>query len=278
VSNVRSAVGEAAARLGGDDARFDAELLLAHALGRTRAWLFAWPEFELDAGQRATFEAFVDARVAGRPIAYLTGHREFWSLDLRVDAAVLIPRTETELLVELALARMPVDAVCAVADLGTGSGAIALALARDRPLAHVFATDVSAAALQVARDNAQRLDIGNVEFGHGDWCAALGERRFDLIVSNPPYIASGDAHLLAGDLRHEPIAALASGSAGFDAIDAILAEVAAHLLPAAGLLLEHGFEQGAAVRERFAAHGFSQVHTVRDAEDRERVTSGVRPF
>lgn len=274
MSTVRQLLAAGAARLGGEDARFEAELLLAHALGRTRAWLFAWPEFEPEAEQRAGYERLLDARVRGEPIAYLTGRREFWSLDLEVTPAVLIPRAETELLVELALAHMPREREVAVADLGTGSGAIALALASERPLARVLATDASADALAVARDNARRLGIANVAFAQGDWCAALGAARFDLIVSNPPYIEAGDAHLAQGDLRFEPPAALASGADGLDAIRRISAEARAHLCGERWLLLEHGHAQGQAVRAVLLAAGYAGVATARDVEGRERVTVG----
>ncbi|MBO9663162.1 peptide chain release factor N(5)-glutamine methyltransferase [Dokdonella sp.] len=274
MSAVRQLLAAGAARLGGEDARFEAELLLAHALGRTRAWLFAWPEFEPDAEQRAGYQRLLDARVRGEPIAYLTGRREFWSLDLAVTPAVLIPRAETELLVELALARIPNQREVAVADLGTGSGSIALALASERPLARVLATDASAEALAVARDNARRLGIANVVFAQGDWCAALGEARFDLIVSNPPYIEVGDAHLAQGDLRFEPPAALASGADGLDAIRRIAAEARAHLQGDGWLLFEHGHTQGEAVRGVLLANGYGRVSTERDVEGRERVSVG----
>ena len=266
----------AAVRLNGDEARGEAEWLLAHALGRTRAWLFAWPEFEPAVEQRALFDRLVAARREGEPIAYLLGRRGFWSLDLAVTPAVLIPRPETELLVELALARIAQDADCAIADLGTGSGAIALALARERPHARLRATDASADALAVARGNAERLGIANVVFALGDWCAALGDGRFGVIVSNPPYIAAGDPHLGEGDLRHEPRSALASGADGLDAIRRIVAEAPDHLDPGGWLLLEHGWEQGAAVRALLQRHGFIEVESVRDLGARERVSLGCR--
>lgn len=258
---------------GGSDARTEAELLLAHVLGKSRAWLYAWPEFKPDAAPAAAFERLIDARRRGEPIAYLTGRRAFWSLDLDVTSAVLIPRPETELLVELALARMPTDVACAVADLGTGSGAIALALARERPLARVLATDASNAALEVARANAQRLRIANVAFAHGDWCEPLGDARFDLIVSNPPYIEAGDPHLGEGDLRHEPASALASGSDGLDAIRRICAQAPAHLHARGWLLLEHGWNQAARVRALLDTEGFfDAASSARDAAGHERVT------
>lgn len=259
-------------RLGGADARLEVELLLSHVLDRSRAWLYAWPEHEVDGEQQAVFERLIEARAQGEPIAYLTGHREFWSLDLTVTPDVLIPRPETELLVELALARIPHDANVRVADLGTGSGAIALALAHERPLARVLATDASVAALAVARGNAARLDLRNVEFAAGDWCSALGDERFDVIVSNPPYIASGDEHLGRGDLRSEPMSALASGSDGLDAIRRIVAQAPAHLHAGGWLLLEHGWDQAARVRELLDTPAFRAVATERDDSGHERVT------
>jgi len=251
-------------------------MLLAHALGRTRAALFAWPEYEPDAAQRAAFEALVEARARGTPVAYLLGSRAFHRFELQVTPAVLIPRPETERLVELALERIPPGQPCSIADLGTGSGAIALALALERPHARVLATDASEAALEVARANAARLGAGNVLFAHGDWCAALGGAPFDLIASNPPYIAAGDPHLARGDLRFEPASALASGVDGLDAIRTIVAAAPAHLVPGGWLLLEHGWEQGAAVRALLSAHGFEAVTSARDLAGHERVSFGRR--
>jgi release factor glutamine methyltransferase len=273
---VRDLLASASRRLGGADARLDAELLLAHALGVSRARLYAWPEEEPDTVQRAAFERLVEAREQGEPIAYLTGRREFWSLELRVTPHVLIPRHETELLVELALERIPRDRAFRIADLGTGSGAIALALARERPLARVTATDASATALDVARGNAERLGVGNVGFAAGDWYAALGDARFDLIVSNPPYVAADDAHLAQGDLRFEPASALASGADGLDAIRHIVAGAPAHLVDGGALLLEHGFDQSVRVRALLDAAGFVDVRSVRDAAGHERVTLGAK--
>ena len=265
-----------------DDARgridpAEAGLLLAHALGRTRGWLFAHGSDAVEAAAAATFDALVARREAGEPVAYLCGQRGFWTLDLAVTPDTLIPRPETELLVELALARLPRGREAHVADLGTGSGAIALALASERPRARVLATDASAAALAVAHANAGRLGLGNVEFRRGDWYEALPGLRFDLIASNPPYIAADDPHLAQGDLRHEPLSALASGADGLVAIRAIVAGAAAHLLPGGWLLLEHGWTQGAAVRELLEAGGFCEVGTQRDLEERDRVSLGRRP-
>jgi release factor glutamine methyltransferase len=273
-TTVRSALAHAAATLAGDEAMREAELLLQHALDRPRAWLFAHADDMIAAAAAARFRELVVRRAAGEPLAYVTGRREFWSLDLVVSPDVLIPRAETELLVELALQRIPPAAECDVADLGTGSGAIALAIARERPRARVLASDSSYAALAVARGNAARLAVGNIEFAQGDWCAALGGRRFELIVSNPPYIAAADRHLGQGDLRFEPQAALASGADGLDAIRAIVEAAPAYLKPAGWLLLEHGFEQGRAVRERLEKSGFVEVFTALDLEQRERVSGG----
>src|SRR5690606_29533287 len=222
----------------------------------------------------ARFEALVARRAAGEPVAYLVGTRGFWRLELAVTPDTLVPRPETELLVELALARIDPRAAARVADLGTGSGAIALAIAGERPRARVVATDASAAALEVARANAAALGLGNVEFRHGDWWAPLAGERFALVASNPPYIADGDAHLAQGDLRFEPRAALASGADGLDAIRAIVAGAPAHLRDGGWLLVEHGWEQGAAVRALFEAAGFDEVATERDLEQRDRVTLG----
>jgi release factor glutamine methyltransferase len=271
--NVRDLLGAATKKLGGVEARIDAELLLARVLNVSRAWLYAWPEHAPDAEQREVFEQQVAARERGEPVAYLTGHREFWSLDLEVTPAVLIPRPETELLVELALERIPLDRAAHVADLGTGSGAIALAIARERPLANVLATDASNAALEIARRNAVRLAIDNVTFAQGDWGAALAG-RFDLIASNPPYIASDDAHLETGDLRREPRMALVSGRDGLDAIRRIVADAPAHLVAGGWLLLEHGWDQAVRIRALFESHEYDDISSVRDAAGHERVTLG----
>ena len=254
--------------------RVDAEWLLAHALAQPRSWLFAHAGEPLPAAVAERFDGLVARRVAGEPVAYLTGIQGFWSLALEVSPATLVPRPETERLVELALARIPPGAAARIADLGTGSGAIALAIAKERPRATVVATDASAAALQVARRNGVRSRIANVEFREGDWLAPLAGERFDLIASNPPYIAEGDPHLGEGDLRFEPAAALSSGADGLDAQRAIIGGAPAHLHPGGWLLLEHGWDHGAAVRALLAGAGFVDIETARDLEDRERVSLG----
>ena len=202
------------------------------------------------------------------------GHRGFWTLDLEVTPATLIPRPETELLVELALQRLPPGFSGSVADLGTGSGAIALAIARERPQAQVVATDASAEALDVARRNAQRHAIDNVSFVHGDWLAPLADRRFALIVSNPPYIEAADPHLTRGDLRFEPVSALASGSDGLDDIRRIVSGARGHLDPAGWLLFEHGWNQGDAARGLLYSAGYTDVFIAQDLEQRDRVSGG----
>lgn len=259
----------------------DAELLLAHVLGRSRSWLYAHGDDELDDEAVARFATLLARRREGEPVAYLVGQRGFWRFDLRVTPATLIPRPETELLVELALQRLPpmpasAQSAPAIADLGTGSGAIALALAQERPWARVVATDASAAALEVAESNARALDLQNLVFRHGDWLAPLAGARFDLIVSNPPYIADADVHLGQGDLRFEPRSALASGHDGLDAIRTIVRDAPAHLAEGGWLLLEHGWEQGAAVRALLRYAGLVDVGTVRDLEQRDRVSFGRR--
>jgi len=276
---LRQVVAEASARLGGVEARHEAELLLLHVLDRPRSWLFAHATDPLATADQAAFEALLARRVAGEPVAYLIGRRGFWTLDLEVDPATLIPRPETELLVELALERLPPERTLQLADLGTGSGAIALALASERPQAQVLATDASPGALAVAARNAARHELRNVRFAEGgyDWYAPLQGARFDLIASNPPYIASDDPHLEQGDLRFEPATALSSGVDGLDDIRRIVDGGQAHLLPGGWLLIEHGWDQGAAIRALFEAAGFTDVQTVQDLEQRDRITLGQRP-
>lgn len=264
----------AAARLAGPDARHEAEHLLLHVLGRDRAWLFAHGDDPLRDPEATAFEALLRRRAAGEPLAYLLGRRGFWTLDLQVSPATLIPRPETERLVELALERLPEDRPLRIADLGTGSGAIALALASERPLAQVVATDVSEEALAIALTNAEANRLANVAFRRGSWLAPLAAERFDLIASNPPYIADGDPHLSQGDLRFEPPTALSSGADGLDAIREIVASAPAHLRPGGWLLLEHGWDQGGAIRALLLAAGFADVATETDLEQRDRVTLG----
>jgi len=276
VLTVAQALRRAAAGLG-EDGRAEAETLLAHALGVGRSWLFAHADAALPAAVGAHFEALVAGRVAGRPLAYLTGRRGFWRFDLQVTPDTLIPRPESERLVELALARLPVDRPLRLLDLGTGTGAIALALACERRHAHVVAVEHCAGAAAVARGNARALALdGRVEVREGDWFVPVAGERFDLIASNPPYIAAADPHLAQGDLRFEPLAALAAGADGLDALRVIASAAPGYLQPGGWLLLEHGWRQGEAVRSLLQAAGFIDVDTALDLEARERVTLGRR--
>jgi release factor glutamine methyltransferase len=255
--------------------RLEAEVLLAHVLDKSRSYLVAWPERALSREQRERFQELTARRRKGEPIAYLTGHREFWSLDLEVTPAVLIPRPETELLVERALLRIPETGDCRIADLGTGSGAVAAAIARERPRCRILATDLSAEGLEVAQSNFRRLRLDNISTATGRWCAALPrESRFHLMVSNPPYVAEADPYLLKGDLPWEPQQALRSGADGLDDIRRIIQEAPAHLTTGGWLLLEHGFEQGAAVRALLGEGGFSEIKTYRDLAGHERISEG----
>ena len=256
------------------ESRHEVERLLGFVLGRDRAWLFAHANDVIDQAMVERFESLLQRRIDGEPVAHLTGSRGFWTLDLLVTADTLIPRPETETLVEQVLARLPADQACELADLGTGSGAIALALASERPAWRLHVIDASDAALDVARRNRDALQLDNVELYHGDWLAPLAGRRFDAIVSNPPYIEADDPHLLQGDLRFEPLMALASGEDGLDAIRQIIVDAPACLKPGGWLLLEHGWKQGDAVRSLLAAAGFFDVATEPDLEGRDRVTLG----
>lgn len=249
-------------------------MLLLHVLGRPthdRAWLLAHDTDALPAEAGTHLQALATRRLAGEPMAYLTGEKAFHGLTLRVDARVLDPRDDTETLVDWALALLPADAPCRVLDLGTGSGAIALAVARQRPLARVMAVDASEDALTVAMDNARRLGL-HADFRLGDWFAPVAGGRFDLIVSNPPYIAEADPHLPA--LMHEPRQALVSGIDGLDDIRSIVAQASAHLAPGGWLLLEHGWDQAGAVRDLLSAAGFAQVQSRCDLAGIERCSGG----
>lgn len=274
---IKQLLAEATALLDSDSPRLDAEVLLAHALQQPRSHLLAWPEKRLTAAQLATFRQLLQRRCNGEPVAYLTGEREFWSLPLGVTTDTLIPRPETESLVALALEKIPADAPQLIADLGTGSGAIALAIASERPRCTLIATERDPAALAVAEENAQRLGITTVAFRHGHWCEPLAGLQADLIVSNPPYIAAADPHLTRGDVRFEPRSALAAGPAGMDDLTAIAACAARHLKPGGWLLMEHGFDQGELARQLLEDTGFSQVLDYRDNASLARVISGQWP-
>jgi release factor glutamine methyltransferase len=253
--------------------RLDAELLVASVAGIRRSAVLAYPERRLGGSRRERFTELVQRRLSGVPLAYLTGTREFFSLELVIRAGVLVPRPETELLVEQALAQIGTERSVEILDLGTGCGAIALALKDARPLAEIAAVDLSATALAVARENGERLGLA-VSWLESDWFAAVAGRSFDLIVANPPYVASGDP-LLAGDLRHEPALALDGGEDGLAAIRAIVAGARAHMKPGGRLLVEHGYDQGPAVLALARGAGFADAETLKDLAGHDRALDAV---
>jgi release factor glutamine methyltransferase len=259
-----------------DSATLDAELLLSHCLEKNRTFLYTWPEREVAAEREALFRQLLARRLQGEPIAYLIGQREFWSLMLSVNNSTLIPRPETERLVEVALEVVSQKNAC-VLDLGTGSGAIALALAAQNPAWLLSGVDIDARAVALAIHNARNLSIENVEFFQSDWFAALPAQQFDAIVSNPPYIDADDPHLLTGDVRFEPRRALVAEQNGLAAIAAIAMQAPNFLRANGWLLFEHGYEQGPAVRSLLSRAGFQDISTWNDWGDRERVSGGRAP-
>jgi len=262
----------AAARLDPVDAR----ALLRHVLGASDAHLIAHSGQALSDAQSGLYAALVARRRVGEPVAYIVGAREFFSLEFKITPAVLIPRPETEALVEFALERIGPDSVRRVLDLGTGSGCVAISIARHRPRAQVVAVDSSPAALAVARENARRHAVTNLEVTASDWFSALAGRKFDLIVANPPYIAAGDPHLAQGDLRFEPPDALAAGADGLDCVRLIIASAPQYLGDGGWLAFEHGYDQAARCRELLATAGFKEVFSRADLAGIERVSGGVR--
>ncbi|MFC4160366.1 peptide chain release factor N(5)-glutamine methyltransferase [Chitinimonas lacunae] len=255
--------------------RAEARLLLGAVASLGPTQMLGFPERLVEPAAAARFRELAARRLAGEPIAYLLGSREFYSLEFNVSPAVLIPRPDTELLVDLALERLPLDACRRVLDLGTGSGAIPVAIKKHRPDAQVSAVDLSPAALEVARGNAARHGV-TIRFLQSDWFAALGDECFDLIVSNPPYIAAGDPHLEQGDLRFEPAGALSDGGDGLEHLRSIIAKAPAHLEPGGWLLCEHGYDQAEACRALLAAAGFGAVRSWCDLAGIERVSGGQR--
>lgn len=254
-------------------ARLDIELLLAAALGKSRSYLHTWPERIVPSEAANAFAAFIRRRQAGEPIAYILGQQGFWKLDLEVAAHTLIPRPETELLVEAAVQLLPTRSA-RVLDLGTGSGAIALALASECSAWQVTAVDRIAEAVALAERNRVRLNLGNARVLESHWFSALHGECFDLIVSNPPYIASADPHLSAGDVRFEPASALVAGEDGLDDLRLIIGQAPEHLNPGGWLLLEHGYDQAPVVRELLAQHDFEQIESRIDLGGHERITLG----
>ncbi|MEE3925363.1 peptide chain release factor N(5)-glutamine methyltransferase [Pseudomonas viridiflava] len=258
-------------------ARLDAELLLAAALGKPRSFLHTWPERIVSTEAALAFSGYLQRRRTGEPVAYILGQQGFWKLDLEVAPHTLIPRPETEMLVEAALELVPAFAPVQVLDLGTGTGAIGLALANDRQQWKITAVDRVLEAVELAERNRQRLQLANAEVLSSHWFSALEGRQFDLIISNPPYIAETDPHLSMGDVRFEPGSALTSGPDGLDDLRTIISEAPAHLTPGGWLLLEHGYDQGPAVRELLIRHGFERIQTRRDLGEHERITFGCMP-
>jgi release factor glutamine methyltransferase len=279
-SSIEQALQRAAAKLNSADGAMEARLLLQQVLGVNRAWLIAHANDALQTNRDAEFQALLTRRLAGEPIAYLMQQREFYGLTLRVSPATLIPRADSETLVDAALEKIPHPTTkpITVLDLGTGSGAIALAIAHNRPQAKVLAVDASDAALTVAQHNASQLKLSNVQFALSDWYANLAEQRFDVIVSNPPYIAENDSHLSQGDLRFEPLSALAAGVDGLDDIRQITQQGLIHLMPQGWLMLEHGYDQGTAVRELMAEAGLVEITSKQDLGGNDRVTLGKNPL
>jgi len=260
-----------------DSARLDAELLLCHVLGVNRTYLFTWPERELTDEQLKALEPLLARRQSGEPVAHILGRREFWSLELAVTADTLIPRPETELLVEAALERIPPDAEWQIADLGTGSGAIALAIASERPACHITAVERSPGALKVAQQNAEHLGICNIAFHLGSWFEPLTGQKYQLIVSNPPYIPNADPHLGEGDVRFEPTSALIAGEDGLDDIRYLVANAPQYLKAPGWLLLEHGYDQGKAVVDLLNQADYSAVEDLVDLQGHGRVAVGCQP-
>lgn len=257
------------------EARIEVRVLLSHALGNvSHAWLIAHGDDPVTDTLRQSFENLLARRIAGEPIAHILGQREFFGREFKVSPATLIPRPDTEILIEIALEKIPAEQPCRILDLGTGTGAIGITLALERPHSEVVIVDFSDEALAVAKENIRQLAASNVTALHSDWYSAVQGQHFDIIVSNPPYIESADPHLQQGDLRFEPITALASGADGLDDIRTISDQAASHLNPSGWLMLEHGYQQGAAVCDILHQHRFVSISTVTDLAGHDRVTLG----
>jgi len=256
-----------------DTAVVDCELLLCYVLDVDRSYLKTWPDRELSSTDSEKFQQLLERRIQGEPVAYLIGTQGFWTLDLNVSPDTLIPRPETELLVEAAL-EIDLPQQARVLDLGTGTGAIALALASERSQWQISAVDLMPKAVQLAKANCQRHQLDNVDIFQSSWFAEIPAQRFNLIVSNPPYIENEDAHLTQGDVRFEPASALVSGTDGLDDLRLLIAESVDYLAASGWLMVEHGFQQGPAVRELFGLAGFTLVETRQDLNGRERITFG----
>lgn len=258
-------------------ARIDAEVLLCYALKKDRNYLYSYPEASLTTDEKDLFESLINKRLEGIPIAYLVGEREFWSLQLKVNSSTLIPRPETELLVELSLEALKSKKEAHILELGTGSGAISLALAKERPELQILAVDKSKEALAVAKFNADNYQLNSIEFAYSDWFKEIDSKQsFDLIVTNPPYIADNDPHLKEGDLRFEPLTALASGTKGLDDIEQIIKEALSRLNIGGSLLIEHGFSQKLAIQSMLKDYGYKKIESWKDWQGLDRVSGGKR--
>jgi len=277
MTTIKSALAEATRTLSehSGSPMLDAEVLLCRVLEKPRSYLRAWCDKALEPGQLSRFHALIQQRQQGIPVAYLTGEREFWSRNFTVTPDVLIPRPDTERLIELSLELIPANKPCTIIDLGTGSGIIAITLAAQCPSAHVFATDFSSTALAVAKLNADKHHINNISFCQSDWFANVPpEAQFDLIISNPPYIAENDAHLQQGDVRFEPKSALIATDQGLGDIKTIAGTARRHLKPGGHLLIEHGYNQQHAVQGIFKNFGYEEIRTYADLSGQPRVTAG----
>ena len=279
MTTLKTLLANAANTLSGhcDSPLLDAEVLLGFVLGKSRTYLRAWCDNTLTDPQYAAFDALIKQRLQGVPVAYLTGTREFWSRDFTVTPDVLIPRPDTELLIELSLALIPQDQTVKLIDLGTGSGIIAVTLAAERPNAHVTAVDAGLAALAVARHNARQHQLTHIEFYQSDWFSNVPESLFDLVISNPPYIDPDDAHLQQGDVRFEPKTALIAGRQGLSDIEIIADQARRYLKPKGHLLIEHGYNQAPQVQAIFNAQAYDKVQSYQDLSGQPRVTYGQKP-
>jgi release factor glutamine methyltransferase len=257
-----------------ESARLDAEILLCDVMEFSRSIIYSHPEQVVPDDKTVLFQSLIKQRQQGHPIAHLTGKKEFWSLELIINIDTLIPRPETELLVETALQKIPKAAEFNILDLGTGSGAIAIAIAFERPHCNIVATDINANALAIAKKNAETHHLKNIKFYHSDWYQNIPPQKFDLIVSNPPYIKQGDEHLMQGDVRFESKLALVAGTDGMQAINMILENAKVYLASEACLLIEHGYDQKTLVQETFQKHNFNQIKTFQDLSGHDRITLG----